>query len=402
MKIGTIVKIKDLEASVFYNGQYGLVIGASSIDSKQNHRYPVRLFSKQFSNSELKVRPKNLETSGDDPTWKHPNMGLSIFELCESSLIRGKDSCNGFVKAVWDEISESPPSHCLTPDAMDLIKASQGRKMFWIGLNAIGHHFLLERCYDKWRLYQASLLVNKGRGYTAGEWCFLQKPSFNPDRIVPLASTHAWKRWGGGRFLNDDDIEDVFKIIRQWQDLTHEILKHELLPIFSKEFDEEILNCLKDKGTNNIPEKLKSKTSEAVQRIVSWSSNALIKMKKGGLHLILDNDQSLNKIHNRSDISYPVKNGRGETLFKIKSSSLLKCNILTHKLSGEDVNHAIFLRMLNCGLWWQNRVDPETLDYTGFFMRACDLNIVSSCEKGVQALERLQGERQDFLKALAI
>jgi len=71
-----------------------------------------------------------------------------------------------------------------------------GRKIFWIFCEAIMHHFLIEKCRGRYRVYQAYV-----GGYTAREWC-----SAGVGSNARLHSNPTWKRFGGGRTVGVKDI----------------------------------------------------------------------------------------------------------------------------------------------------------------------------------------------------
>ena len=396
IKIGTIVKLKDYKASSFYNGQYGLVIGEPVLDCKRRHRHPVRLFTQQFAKKELNVLPENLKVSRDDPEWIIPHLGLSILELSGTDHFRSIHGSFTYSKAICDELEITPTYDLLFRQTMDSIKAAKGKKIYRFCINAIHFYFLLEKNHGKYRLFQSHILFQLEEflcGYPASEWCLLLRARNELERKVPLVETPAWKRWGGGRFLTDKDIEDLFKCIREWQMLTRDCLKHELLPRFLKEIDKEVLDCLIDKSPDLVPKHIQPFVDAARKKIFEWSFARIQDIKIG---LVLQLDRPLRQLANRSDVSYPIKNEKGETLFEIRSSTLLAANILSNKLTGEDVSPVVFIYMLNRGIWWQF-VTHQDAHYTGFFVQSYDIDLK---EKDLDVKNKENWQKGDSEKIL--
>ena len=387
IKVGTIVKIKQLPTTTdLVDGQYGLVYGVFDVTDKDstNSDYLVSLFSSQLPYKEVRVKPECLEPIGDDPEWKIPRYGLSTLELCGREPIKDMHQCHLFAEAVWNlHCAEIPPSKCLTQESMDLIKESKGRKLYWIGMDAIAQHLILERCHDNWRIYQSYILNSEG-GYTGGEWCLLQK-SNHPNSEFSLFSLVAkpiWKVWGGGRYLTDKDVEELFNIIVMWQNLVKKTLNNELLPQFSNHIDEEVLDHMINASPSDVPVKMFREIEKAVTKLMDWSMEHLSIPDYPGVTIFHGNPSD--EEYERMDTLYPVLNSKGEELFKIKSSTLQMAKLLTEKLTGEEGSPAIFLMMIACGVWWQHRTNPRDGSAIGFYVRSCDLDNEEFNNKGKQ------------------
>lgn len=116
----------------------------------------------------------NLQHSRDLDEWKKPLFDFgTLLELVQSTkTVYDEDNCGDFAMKLWRELGELGPRHPLTIDyninIRNEILKSPGHKLFWLAMDAIGHHLLIEKCNNTYRVFQAYIAQNN-TGYTGGQ-----------------------------------------------------------------------------------------------------------------------------------------------------------------------------------------------------------------------------------------
>jgi len=174
----------------------------------------------------------------------------AVGEICEAASkelgrigdiarIAGLDAPEQFAESLFQIYSDVSPASLLPNDLEEIVLNSRGHWLYWIGLEQIQHHVLLEMCDGVCRVYQARkrsaaveangfqeyqgvLLQACGEknlsGYTAKEWV-----SSIDDRDEPLGVEKAHKKWGGGQDLARGEVSKILKLVASLQAQTQRI-----------------------------------------------------------------------------------------------------------------------------------------------------------------------------------
>jgi hypothetical protein len=406
---GDIVKIGGLQNAPQYNGLLASVRSEPKLDRVTGIcRQQVQLFrtpppAQSSKNIPMKMKPENLVlvvssqedryAEQDAPEWTIPKLGKSMFQFIrQDPLLRSIDACHEFAIELWSRLAETPPAHPLTLDhgykfRQELMDSS-GHKLYWLGMDAICHHLLLEKCGpSSWRVYQSYLIDEiNGGGFTAGEWCGVGVggTSSRSRSILPFKA--AWQEWGGGKVLNNQDINKLFDVIVEWQQLTKELQRKVLLPSVPG-LDRRAVSWLTN-APSHTP--VADVVQQEIQKIVNWSKQ-MIDLMVGPMGLTMmgldPEDESP-----MMDISILIGS---EQIFSIPKALFQRCYNLSKRMTGEPVCGAIFLNMLNSGVWWEYTRDPEDGGANGFYVRACnlaqdDLSVEEGIRQNIERKERMR------------
>jgi hypothetical protein len=377
LRPSALVQVSGLKSASQYNGAIGLILTESEPDNTGVLRQQVRLF--RHGGIIINVRGSNIERSRDDRDWIIPSIKMSLLEFVGANeKLGGEDVCHKFAEELWDNFAELPPPHPLTLDHADkyrnIMMDATGHKIFWLALDAVGHHFILEKLDGSWRLFQS--YVN---GYTAAEWC-LGQPHENS----------AWSKWGGGKILTDKEVNDLLDLIIEWQQLVAVMLKRVLLKSVP-EVDASTARWLTG-SPHDAPEEILEKAQEEIQKIVLWSHRYDSQIGPLGCTTMMP----LGKGH-----PVDILIGR-ERIFSIPSSLYERCDTLSRKMTGEPVSPATFFKMLNTGIWWEALRDPETGGAVGFSLRELDVGLQLSEEEGIERAKQIRNGMKDQFDEMAI
>lgn len=214
-EIGVFVKIHGLVKAPVYNGKLGVIIQAVKTEDE---RWPVQVLdhadgwersqSKRIGGNQIKVKESNLTLSDrDSEAWRASKIdgGYSLLEKIRATdYLTNLQDCHEFCQGVWDCLSETIPGVPLTVDhgnrIRDEILDATGHKLFWLQLEGIQHHVLIEKCNGRYRVFQCYVKPFPGAGYTAGEWCHLSSS---------ISWNTAHKTCGGGLTVGDETIKST-------------------------------------------------------------------------------------------------------------------------------------------------------------------------------------------------
>lgn len=372
---GDIIEISGLQNAPQYNGSRGIILGEHRPDQNGNLRHPIRLFG--HKGKILDVRVSNLQHSRDLDEWKTSYDFGTLLELVQSTkTVYDEDNCGDFAMKLWRELGELGPRHPLTIDyninIRNEILQSPGHKLFWLAMDAIGHHLLIEKCNNTYRVFQAYIAQNN-TGYTGGQWLFSD-----------MRNKSAWLKWGGGKVLSNKDINDLLDLVVKWQKLLETMLKDCLLDQIPGLENDVIPYLYKSPHANsNLPMQL---INESIHHIISWSDTMTRRIGPEGCTAIgLDSEQRVLPTQQGVDILM----GLGEHVLNIPSNLYDQCDDLSRKMTGEPFVPASLFLMLNAGIWWEVRRQPNG-DAIGFGFRGMDLDVHLTEEEGKRRAEKMQ------------
>jgi hypothetical protein len=170
------------------------------------------------------IKEENFSLSRDSPHWIiDANSNLSILErICVDAELGQEDHCDKFCQNIWDGLFETIPTVPLTIDhgmrhRETAFKQMKGHKLFWLSMDAIQHHLIIEKCRGRYRVFQAYVCEND-MGFTAREWCQFAQKNDGDDTTYPrLGPMH--EKYGGGKTVGDKEIMDLLDQILQLQKL---------------------------------------------------------------------------------------------------------------------------------------------------------------------------------------
>jgi len=371
LRPGDIAAVAGLAGAKKYNGSRGIILAASTPDQNGNKRHPVRLFD--FNGKVLDVKVENLKASQDLTEWAIPDYGGTILELLKDprkQAIANEDNCGLFAEKLWCEMAEKGPSHPLTIDhnlnwRQEIIGA-EGRKFYWIGMVAIGHHLLIEKCNGRYRIYQAYIQTGDS-GYSAKQWCF-----------GDMRKKSAWIKWGGGKVNSDEDINHLLDLIVRWQKFVGILLRDVLLN-FVPGLNPESIHYLQQQGPlDGDPIEM---LNDSIEHILEWTHSLFQRIGPEGCTIIGLDLVTGRVMPGLSDVSILIGTAtNGEQIFTIPAKLYNQCDDLNREMTGECLSPATFLLMLNAGIWWEARMVSESA--VGFTIRGMDMDMFLSEEKG--------------------
>jgi len=84
-----------------------------------------------------------------------------VMELCKAAAMGNIGKVGGisdaleFAESLWRVYGQVPAASPLPEDVVSLVLDTPGHWLYWIGLEQIGHHVLIEACDGAWRGYQS-------------------------------------------------------------------------------------------------------------------------------------------------------------------------------------------------------------------------------------------------------
>ena len=273
------------------------------------------------------------------------------------------------------------PAHPLTIDhellARKCILEARGHKLYWLALDAIGHHLLIEKCHGAYRVYQAYVEQRTFGGYTASQWCF-----------GDMRNKPAWVKFGGGKLLMDKDINDLLDLVVKWQKLTQTVLRDVLLYAVPGLDPLAIPHLHKSNAEYGMPMDV---IGPAIEHVRKWSIRMINRIGPEGCTDIGINPHDRRVSCGISDVNiligYPQN---GEPVFSIPASLYNQCDALNRELTGEPIIPSVFFMMLNTGVWWECQRDPDTGSAVGFSFRGMDMDLHLSEEEGRMRAEKMK------------
>lgn len=282
------------------------------------------------------------------------------------------------------------PAHPLTIDhhlnLRNMMLEATGHKMYWLALDSIGHHLLIEKCNGAYRVYQAYVARNN-YGYTASQWCF-----------GDMRKKPAWTKWGGGKLLADKEVNDLLDLVIKWQKLIQNVLKGVLLFAVPGLNPDAIPYLHRSFGGPDAPMGL---VQDAIEHITRWSKSMINRIGSEGCTDIGLDPHTRRISSGRNDvdifIGYPAN---GEHIFSIPADMYNQCDTLNREMTGEPLVPATFFLMLNTGVWWEAKRDPDTGSAVGFAFRAMDIDMQLCEEDGLRLADAMTQEAMEDLKSM--
>ena len=348
----------------------------------ESGRLPVQLYTGGLT---LSLKSSNLVLT-TDVAWAEGG-GLSALEVARQPSVGGVDVCDVFTQRLWSRMTgrggrggkqrfELGPlsgakgsnwhEELLRPDP-------EGHMLFWLGLDAVCHHMLLERRGDRWRVLQSYVRMDRDNmpqnGYTGTEWCSLgaELGENNP----------AHRRYGGGRTLSTTRVAELLDTIQAYQEhMDHVILFDLLGAVWEK------LGLVNQGGegcapgmTNTLPISAKqfAETPVAWRGLASeWAARMLKRIerpdrgRREGIQMVGARATADGKGVDPSQGLMTSFSG-GERLLDLCPDSATRADELHHQLTGEHLTGTVLLRMIN-HMEWRRAAVPS-----GFTIRVADL-----------------------------
>jgi hypothetical protein len=223
-----------------------------------------------------------------------------------------------------------------------------GCKLYWLAMDAIGHHMIIEKCHGSYRVYQG-FVAQLGNGYTASEWCF-----------GDMRKKPAWNRFGGGKIVGADEINYLLDLVIKWQKLTGKLLQRILLdavPGLDARAKPHMHKSRIEEGPNLPPVKL---LVNAISYASIWSDRMISRVGSEGCSEI--KTPSIVKIY----IGY-------QHILSIPTDMYNECDSVSRAMTGEPLLPCVFLFMLNSGGCWESRQDDNG-NAIGFTFRGMDMD----------------------------
>ncbi len=204
-------------------------------------------------------------------------------------------------------------------------------------------------------------------GYSAGEWCSGHNTREN----------HAWAKYGGGKLLSDQDINDLLDLVVKWQKLVQVVLKDVLLDAVPGLNPDAIPYLHKSSAERGDPMHI---LGDAIQHVQDWSDTMVRRVGPDGCTVLPGEEKVDILIGN-------VHSGRH--VFSIPTSLWNQMDSLNREMTGESFLSYVPFMMLNTGIWWESVKNPRTGSALGFTFRGMDLEMRISEEEGIRRAERM-------------
>lgn len=237
------------------NGKIAVVLApddaAESRQFEKSGRVKVSSYPKPLS-----LKPENL-VAAPPPKFATPQLPFTLLQIarrdatvsrfCEAAAAQegqrlGLERIGDFdepldlVEALWQCHGAIPPAEPFPEDLVCRIADTSGHWLYWLGLEQVGHHLLLEACDGVWRGYQCfprrgsrggeaaqtfgesggilveSNLKESRKGYTAREW--LAAP-IEHERIAHVVDPDLVEELLGVCWVFDDGY---YEVVRQGND----------------------------------------------------------------------------------------------------------------------------------------------------------------------------------------
>mmetsp|Transcript_10866 Transcript_10866/g.21139 ORF Transcript_10866/g.21139 Transcript_10866/m.21139 type:complete len:386 (+) Transcript_10866:86-1243(+) len=372
---GTIVQVFGLKSAPKYNGTRGIIMSRGTSDNSGVIRYPIRLFN--HNGIIIAARCSNFKPCRDAKEWIVPPLQQSILELVKTkgNYLGNEEYCHIFTKKVWGELSETIPALQLniSKKSPDFITVA-GHKLFWLELDAIGHHLLLEKCKGSWRVFQ-SHIKTRSVGYTANEWCF-----------GDMRGKKAWEKYGGGKMMSDGDLSELMDTISECQCVVKKLLNTVLLDSVPN-IDPETIACLKKTPRNIKDPMMLRRCNDAIVLIERWGSSLMRRIQGPEGCTLIGFDYITQRVEPMSS-HIDVYIG-SDLIFHIPKKLYEKCYALYNALTGEIIEGPPFIMMIRFGVWWEFIRDPDTGGAVGFGFRAMDMDMEKSMAERLERAEML-------------
>lgn len=367
LQIGSLVKLEGLVSASQYNGMVAIVVKAKD---QETGRWGVQLLdhasgweqdkTKRCGGKQIAAKESNFSLSErDSEIWRNQAIrqggdGISVWEfILQSPQIAGEDYCDKVCMKIWESLAEPVPSSPLTIDHdMNFRKellSTTGHKIYWLELEAVQHHLIIEKCGGRYRVFQSYIQDGlESSGYTAGEWCTLYS--------LPTNKTH--KKYGGGLTLGDTEINEYLDTIVELQKVTKALIRPLLKDIHV--VDSSSIDLLTRDNPKKLPPAEIEKASRALEVLLEWRDEVLRNVGPLGISTI-------------DETADPVVVFQGfQLLFKISQKHYRRVHHLNEKLTGEArdlLNPVIFVKMIYPGIWWEWQKDPRDGGAIGFTVR---------------------------------
>mmetsp|Transcript_9782 Transcript_9782/g.25633 ORF Transcript_9782/g.25633 Transcript_9782/m.25633 type:complete len:264 (-) Transcript_9782:50-841(-) len=250
---------------------------------------------------------------------------------------------------------------------------AKGHKIYWLALDAVQHHLMIEKCRGRYRVFQTNV-KDEGPlgGYTAEEWCSLDG--------LPGRKVH--QVYGGGLTVGDTEINQLLDLIVQLQNMPKVLLSDLLRNVPG--VDQSSVHLLA-KDPTALSKSDVEKGSEALQLASKWSHTVIQKVPLFGITTL-----------NFLDDPVVIVQGN-QKLFEIPQKRYSRVRDLYQGLTGQaSLTPVVFVKMVNQGFWWENRRDPRDGGATGYGVRGADLGVRQSYEQGVEDAKILRERVKSF------
>lgn len=260
--VGDRVKLHSLSSEEL-NGIIAVVLAPSGPDEEEQLNSSGRTKVSHYPKA-LSLKPEKL-ASAPSPNYEIQPLPFTVLQvvqhdevvakICkeamdaadageEFDLIRrlcGLTDPEEFAVSLWNVYGNTEPAQALPDNLKEMTLDRPGHRLYWIGLEQLGHHMIIEACDGTWRGFQAfqrttapeapkepgfkgfgGVLLEsndseKTRGYSAQEWA-------SEDSVGVETAAH--KLWGGGKTLQRKDAEEVLQIVLSLKDQVQAIARH--------------------------------------------------------------------------------------------------------------------------------------------------------------------------------
>jgi len=399
---GSLVEVHGLRSEPSLNGLSGIILGlapaaAAASDSGQVARYHVQISS---NGKQISCKATNLRHARDT-FFHHALLGGSLLEAVRSNpRLRDHTRCDTFVQTLWEYMCEIPPALALhdahIPGWRREFLTAPGHKLYWLGLEAITQHVLLEKRDQRWRAFQSYIYStpddrpdapawHPGRGFSAGEWCnaatAVNRMDLNP----------AHRRYGGGRSLSNEEIEPLFAAIDDLQAVTKELLEGHLLG--QVPYPAKMTRTTQDMGVESV---VAGFSRDMLQFASRWASLKLEQIALQGITLdgMFPSGQL---IPGRPLV---VRLGPAEVLLRVPHALAERARRIKEFICGERMDGLMFMRMVNqCAGFPHLR--SATGDGMGFVVYGADIDKALGPKQGAATnAQRWKEARNDYKKAV--
>ena len=338
---GDFACVEGLRIRSDLNGKVGIVVAAPQ-EGSHGCRVQVQL---NQGGKRVLVRRTNLKPARDTE-WGVGEHGWSLVEMSRHTRIGNISPCDEYARKLWEQVPEVPPS---TPQLLEpgwrkslLSSDPDGHKLFWLGLDAMCHHLVLEKRDTRWRLLQSYIKPDPRRdcgelpsvGYSAYEWCTPGSPG--------MGSVAPYTRYGGGQTFGTDDAAILLDAIQEFQGNMELLLKNELVgQVLYPPRPEDLEHGWGESIGIPSLDLLELEQREAVQR---WAYLRLNAVERGveGVTIVGLTDQG-NVGDSGLAISMAVS---GEHLFYISPQGAAPLDRCHRHITGMRLTGLLFLRML--------------------------------------------------------
>jgi hypothetical protein len=334
---GSRVRLKGLASRPDLNGAVAVVLSPSSDKEAEKLSSQGRIKVTGFPVA-LSVKRSNVVPIFDDKVdWTFADKPpLSILDIVQGSL-SDTDRCDDLENAVYGAIAQGAPKppYIWLPEVVPaILNNCSPHCVYFLALDQIGHHFILETHQGLARMYQSYIkdkmtlgdtdMVMNVTGYTAGEWV-AKKP--NAAWCPKMVACH--QRWGRGRLLNHSSLRELMDLVGELQECAAQIA--------------EAMVATAPKALQEAQAKYEvsiaaGQQTNAYSPIVQWSAKLLDTPWHAGL---ISNGSAGDTIVDNPSATEPFH-------FFIKPALSQKFHRLHEKLTGQEVSAPVYLKVMNC------------------------------------------------------